>query len=166
MLFFFTISIVLVTSSVSFLGNLHVQKLNTHVFPTKSLNQVRAQETSSDGLKQLDLSSTIQVIVNTAAAALVLSAFLLVAVSFKAIVEETGNAKYVEIQKESAKIALEMKNDIKSLKNHIDGLKISQGIITAIGVASVGIIGPTLGEIVKNKVIGNGQGAEARKEDE
>jgi hypothetical protein len=147
------------------------------VFPTKSLNQVRAQETSSDGLKQLDLSKTIQVIVNTAAVALVLSAFLLVAVSFKAIVEETGNAKYAEIQKESAKIALEMKNDIKtlsletrndikSLKNDIDGLKISQGIITTIGVASVGIIGPTLGEIVKNKVIGNGQGAEARKEDE
>ena len=154
------------------------------MFPTKSLNQVRAQETSSDGLKRLDLSNTIQVTVNTAAMALVLSAFLLVAVSFKAIVEETGNAKYAEIQKESAeiqkesaKIALEMKNDIKtlsletrndikSLKNDIDGLKISQGIITAISVASVGIIGPTLGEIVKNKVIGNGQGAEARKEDE
>ena len=72
----------------------------------------------------------------------------------------------LRFKKKALKLHLKRKMTSKVLKTDIDGLKISQGIITAIGVASVGIIGPTLGEIVKNKVLGNGQGAEARKEDE
>lgn len=119
---------------------------------------------NSQKTNDFSVGQVLQVLANTLAVASVAISLFLGSVAFKTLVDEVSNARYedsnaryeevksdiksqftdfnsqfTDFKKETMNQFTELKSDIKTIKSDVDGLKVFQGVTTAIGVFVIGL---------------------------